>query len=131
LGNEKALHLHVNDKMHRSLLEFKVLPMRGWMKDVVIEEKEGAEEKKPCALGCGDCSDLKIMLEKMCGMKPSGKSTNIPSTSFANVVRKEKDRSGLKRSARPEKDGSSKAKKRRDRSPKARRSRSRSRKSSK
>lgn len=127
LGDELALHLHVMDKMHKSLLNLKLLPLKSWMKEVVVEEKEVAD-KKPCALGCGDCSDLKAMLESMCGMKPTGKTTSKATTSFSNV-----NRSSLKRTATPDKGGSSRSleKKRRDRSPKARRSRSRSRKSTK
>lgn len=114
------------DKMHKSLSSLPVLPMRSWMNEVIIEDKEQVAEKKPCALGCGDCSDLKKMLETMCGMKPA--PSNPGMSGFSNVKGIEKKSNvSLKRSAPCDKKGTSK--RRRERSP--RRSRSRSRRTSK
>lgn len=138
LGDEKALHLHVIDKMHRDLLKLELLPMRSWMKESIVEDQQQHEVKQPCALGCGDCSDLKAMLESMCGIKSTkakpGSLVNAATQSFANIRKDDgtpRTSANLKRSSTSKETGFSKEKKRRHRSPKARRSRSKSRKSTK
>lgn len=112
LGDEQALHLHVMDKMHRDLFNLKLLPMRSWMQEVVVEE-----DKNTCQLG--DCSQLKSMLDNLCKMNLKPKNSEV-----------EKPKN-LKRFLSSEKSQSSMTKRRRLRSPTERRSRSRSRKSSK
>lgn len=125
LGNEQALQMHIVDQMHRDLLKLPTLPFRSWMKEVVIEE----QKSKPCALGCGDCSDLKTMLERMCGMT---KTAKIDQHSTAkNVIKVESRTGNLKRMTASDANGSSKEKRRRHRSPEQRKSRSRNRKSAK
>lgn len=115
LGDEQALHLHVTDKMHRELLKLPKLPFRNWMKEVVVQEEK---HEKPCTLGCGsDCSDLKAMVDNMCGLKKEPNTEQMPRN--------------LKRASTSKSSGSSKLKHRRSRSPKARESRSRSRKAAK
>jgi hypothetical protein len=91
--------------------------MRSWMKEVVIE-------KKPCSLGCGDCSHLKSLLENICGMETSYSKDHQQKNS-GNDTEKVQSK---KRSSTSKDSGPSKVKQQR-RSSKERKSRSRSRKS--
>ena len=114
LGDEQALHLHVTDKMHRELFKLPKLPFRSWMKEVIMEED------KHCSLGCGDCSDLKAMVDNMCGVKKESNAEKLVKMSR-----------NLKRPSESKSSGPSKLKRHRSKSPKARKHRSRSRKGAK
>lgn len=130
VGNEHELHIHVKSRLHSSLMELKIIPLRSWMESVVISDET---EKKPCALGCGDCSDLKQLLESVCGIKSQvkkRKEEKITNSNLANL-RKSSHRETEEKSCKRKRMKSPSRKKLRNLKEEERfRSRSQSRKSS-